>query len=114
MTSTDTTARRVGARFKPTLADLGGFAWEGVPVCQIDDGILIALTINRGKAVTALNAYLVLVLGIHDAPIHGRNFALRYGIGVFEWESDDADSPWSMRLVPKPGPTTVHLHRITL
>jgi hypothetical protein len=107
------TSRPTG-RFKPTLEDLGGFAWEGVPVCQIDDGILIALTINRGKAVAALNAYLLLALGVHDAPIHGRDVTLRYGIGVFEWEPEDADTPWSVRLVPKPDPTTVHLHRITL
>jgi hypothetical protein len=113
MTTNDAAPPRTG-RFTPTLEDLGGFEWDGVPVCEISDDVLIALTINRVAAVQALNAYLVLALGVHDAPIYGRDVTLRYGIGVFEWEPEDAELPWTVRLVPKHDDTTVHLHHITL
>lgn len=96
--------------FKPTLTDVGGFEWEGVPAFEITDDVVIALTPDRAKAVAAMNAYFVLTLGIHDYNITLHTRGLRYGLGRFEWEPEDADLPWTMRLTAGPDDFTVPLH----
>jgi hypothetical protein len=84
--------------FQPTLADLGGFEYDRVPVCETSDGILVALTDQREQAVTAMNAYLILALGVTDQAVTGSTRGLKYGLGLFEWEPDGSDSRWSVRL----------------
>lgn len=97
-------------RFTPALADLGGFEWEGVPVFEIEEDVVVALTWERRKAAAAMTAYFVLVLGIHDTPITGATPGLRYGIGLFEWEPEDADMPWTMRLGKQGDDQAIPLH----
>lgn len=103
-----------GRRFKPTLADVGGFQHEGVPVFAYQGDIVIALTPDRGQAVTAINAYLSTVCGIPDTPVTRATPGLRYGIGRFEREPDGSDLPWTLRLVHRADDFTVQLHRLPL
>ena len=82
-------------RFQPTPDDLLG-VWEGVPLSTIgEDGEdLILLTDDRDKAVAAAQAYDREV-GVHpDSADYDR---VRAFWAVFEWEPEDAETPWTVR-----------------
>jgi hypothetical protein len=100
--------------FKPALDDLGGFEWNGVPVFQTGDDLLIALTVDRGKAAEAMNAYLLLVSGTADYHVSDRTRGLRWALGVFQREPEHAGIPWSLSLTQKPDDMAVQLHYLPL
>lgn len=82
-------------RFIPTGDDLLG-VWEGVPLSTIgEDGEdLILLAADRDKAVAAAQAYDREV-GVHpDSANYDR---IRAFWAVFEWEPEDAETPWTVR-----------------
>lgn len=81
--------------FTPTAEDMLG-VWEDVPLSTIgEDGeALILLTADRQKALAAAVAYLQEV-GIDVEYV---NFeAIQSCWAVFEWEPEDAPSPWTVR-----------------
>ena len=82
-------------RFQPTPADMLG-VWEDVPLSTVgvDGEDLILLTDDRIKARAAAVAYDEEV-GVHpDSANYDR---LRPCWAVFEWEPEDAESPWTVR-----------------
>ncbi|NUS25090.1 MAG: hypothetical protein HOV92_12820 [Streptomyces sp.] len=94
---TDVPALPMGA-FTPTADDLGG-AWEGVPVCLLEDVAggehVIALTGDTAAARTAVATYLTET-GWDVEFVDLDRLEARWA--VFEWEPEDADSPWTVNL----------------
>lgn len=83
-------------RFTPTAADLGG-AWEGVPVCLLEDAAggehVIALTGDTTAAHAAVAAYLKQT-GWDVEFVNLDRLEPRWA--VFEWEPEDSDTPWTV------------------
>lgn len=84
-------------RFHPTAEQIGG-TWEGVPVCQLEDTAgsehVIALTSDPEAARTAVAAYLKQTGWDLDYVDLDR---LEPRWAVFEWEPEDAETPWTAR-----------------
>jgi hypothetical protein len=84
-------------RFQPTAEQIGG-TWEGVPVCLLEspgEEVVIALTGDREAARTAVTAYLK---ANGWDPDYFKDLAgLKAGWAVFDWEPEDADTPWMAR-----------------
>jgi len=95
---TDVPALPMG-RFHPTPRDLGDSVHHGVPVCQFEDGTTIALTDDKKAAVAAMNAYIRDLVGVLYVPdvdtVTAEQVKARWA--VFEWEPEDAESPWTAR-----------------
>lgn len=83
--------------FTPTAKDIGG-SWEGVPVCSLEDVSgaehVIALTDDEDTARTAVPAYLEQAGWDLDYVDLDR---LEERWAVFEWEPEDAETPWTVR-----------------
>jgi hypothetical protein len=81
-------------RFTPTADDLEG-VWAGVPVCSIgEDGDLIALTGGREKAIAAVRSYLDDQAWVDLDYVDFDDIRAHWA--VFEWEPEDAESPWTV------------------
>lgn len=81
-------------RFRPTAKDFEG-EWEGVLVCQLADEDIIALTGNPALAEAALTAYCTdMGMDLEFVDL----YAMEARWAVFEWRSEDAESPWTVCL----------------
>lgn len=77
--------------FTPTVQDFGGIAYAGVPVCELDDEDIVILTADPVAARAALFAYCN---GQDIDPEYGDEELLLATWAVFEWQPEDAESPW--------------------
>ena len=102
-------------RFQPTAEQIGG-TWEGVPVCLLEspgEEVVIALTGDREAARTAVTAYLK---ANGWDPDYFKDLAgLKAGWAVFDWEPEDADTPWTARWDAAEGDDqAIRIHYLTV
>ena len=93
--------------FTPTAADFHGPLYAGVPVCQLDDEDIVILTGDPDAARAALVAYCKA----QDMdPEYGEEEPLQATWGVFEWQPEDAESPWLMTFDAKGADGAIQIH----
>lgn len=95
----------VGA-FTPTIDDFGGIAYAGIPVCQLDDEDIVILADDSGAARAALVAYCKA----QDIDPECAEDPLLGTWAVFEWQPEDAESPWHVTFDTKGVDGAVHIH----
>lgn len=98
-------------RFHPSTTSLGfDFAYDGVPVCGFEDGDIVAVTADRGKAEAAVATYLREVADLDDeTDIREDAARLKARWVVFEWEPEDAECVWMMNPASEGDDQTVHV-----
>ncbi|MFJ3699543.1 hypothetical protein ACIPW9_36375 [Streptomyces sp. NPDC090052] len=96
-------------RFHPTAKDLGG-AWEGVPVCRMEEDDIVILTADRETARGAAAAYLREVCGDSDGVIREYLRSLTDRWVTFEWQPEDAEYPWLMVSAAEGDDQALHIH----
>lgn len=99
-------------RFHPSTTSLGfDFAYEGVQVCEFEDGDAVAVTDDRGKAEAALATYLREVAGYDDeATVRQEIGYLKPEWVVFEWQPEDSESVWLMNEAAEGDDQAVHIY----
>ncbi|WP_405944710.1 hypothetical protein [Streptomyces sp. NBC_00932] len=96
-------------RFHPTATDLGG-AWEGVPVCRMEEDDIVILASDPSAARGAAAAYLREVSGDSDGVIREYLRSLTDRWVVFEWQPEDAEYPWLMTSAAEGDDQALHVH----
>ncbi|MFD9070557.1 hypothetical protein [Streptomyces lasiicapitis] len=93
-------------RFVPTAADFSG-AWEGVPVCEFEDGDIVVLTGDPGRADSALAVYC------RDMDMDREYLpAMEPRWVVFEWQPEGAECPWFMTFADAGDDMAVRIHYV--
>lgn len=96
-------------RFHPTATDVGG-AWDGVPVCRMQEDDIVILAADQSAARGAAAAYLREVYGDGDGVIREYLRWLTDRWVVFEWQPEDAEYPWLMASAASGDDQALHIH----
>ncbi|WP_331741437.1 hypothetical protein OG760_37680 (plasmid) [Streptomyces sp. NBC_00963] len=96
-------------RFRPTAKDFGG-AWEGVPVCRMEEDDIVILAAVPSAARGAAAAYLREVCGDSDDVIREYLRWLTDRWVTFEWQREDAEYPWLMVSAAEGDEQALHIH----
>lgn len=93
--------------FTPNVADFGGIAYAGIPVCELDDEDIVILTGDPDAARAALVAYCKA----QDIdPEYGDEELLHTSWAVFEWQPEDAESSWHVTFDAESVDGAVQIH----
>jgi hypothetical protein len=93
-------------RFHPTAVDFANVQYDGIPLAELDDGDMVALTPDPALAVAAINAHL-RQKGADDE-VTKDDVTLRWA--YFEWEPPDADHPWTVHWADPDADMAVQIH----
>jgi len=100
-------------RFQPTPNDLEGWDWQGIQVFSIgEDGEVLALTGDLAKAVEAINAYRKDMAGCLYNPAFDTVTTddLVHRWAYFDWQPEDAESPWFVHWTHEGDDQATELH----
>ncbi|MFI7294005.1 hypothetical protein [Streptomyces sp. NPDC050121] len=99
-------------RFQPTTQHPGfNHQYDGVLIVEFDDGDMAALTADRGKAETAVAAHLRKQHGIDDeTELRDELAELVPQWVVFEWQPEDPESAWLMKIADRDADQALHVH----
>jgi hypothetical protein len=82
-------------RFRPTVRDFGGFEYDDVPVCELNDESIVVLTGDPKGARTAATAFCA-DMGLDLEFVGLEQLDARWA--VFEWQPEDAECQWTVRV----------------
>jgi hypothetical protein len=99
-------------RFHPSTTVLGfDFAYEGVAVCEFEDGDAVAVTDDRAKAEAAIATYLREAAGVDDeGDVRQQLGDLKPEWVVFEWQPEGSECVWLMNEATEGDDLAVHVY----